>query len=279
MAEIPFLWLAAGLFGLLIGSFLNVCIYRWPRDLSVNNPRRSFCPSCERQIPWFENIPLLSYLTLRGRCSGCKSTIHWRYPAVELLTALIFAWLVYHHGPNAPAVKLSVFAAMVIALGFSDLETRLLPDELTLGGTVIGLAFSLITPVGDGSFQLLAGILGFRPTGSAASFGDAVFGAFFCSGSIWCAGWLFEKLRKKEGLGFGDVKMLAMTGAFLGFQRTLLTIIVGSLLGSIAGLTYIRLTGKDAGSYQLPFGSFLALAALIVALAGSPIISWYVQTL
>lgn len=274
-----FVWLPAGLLGLLIGSFLNVCIHRWPRDLSVITPSRSFCPVCHARIAWYDNIPVFSYLRLKGRCSSCRAPIAWRYPLVELITALIFAWLAGQFGLTALTVKLCTFAAVVIALGFSDLETLLLPDELTLGGTVIGLGFSLITPVPDSSYHLLAGIMGIAASGRAGSLGEAVFGAVSCAGSIWFAGWLFEKLRHKEGLGFGDVKMLAMTGAFLGFERTLLTIILGSLLGSVFGLVYIRIARKDPATYQLPFGSFLALAALIVALAGDPMIFWYAQTL
>ena len=271
--------LIAGFFGLLIGSFLNVCIYRWPRDLSVVRPTRSYCPACEKQIPWHENIPVLSYFLLRGRCSSCQTPIPVRYPLVELLTGLSFAYFVHHHGPTLAAAKLCVFAAILIALAFSDLETRLLPDELTLGGTLIGLLFALATPVPDSSFHLLAVIFGWQPGPLAGSLGEALFGAVACSGTLWLAGWIFEKIRHREGLGFGDVKMLAMTGAFLGFERTLLTIILGSLIGSVTGLVYIRLTRGDPATYQLPFGTFLALAALIVAIAGTPFIGWYAQTL
>ncbi len=279
MSNLTLLWLFAGIFGLLIGSFLNVCIYRWPRDLSVIRPSRSFCPACEKQIAWHENIPLLSFAMLSGRCSGCRAPIPWRYPLVELLTAVSFAYFADHHGLTFTAAKFCVFAAILIALAFTDLETRLLPDELTLGGTLIGLLFALATPVQDATFQLLASVAGWRPSPVLASLGEAVFGTLACSGTLWLAGWLFEKLRHKDGLGFGDVKMLAMTGAFLGFERTLLTIVLGSLLGSVAGIVYIRVAGKDPATYQLPFATFLALAAFIVAVAGSPLIAWYAQTL
>jgi leader peptidase (prepilin peptidase)/N-methyltransferase len=244
--------LLAGLFGLLIGSFLNVCIHRWPRDLSVVRPR-SACPECERPIAWHDNIPVLSYTLLRGRCRGCGKAIHWRYTVVELSTALCFAFFVHREGLEWAAAKYCVLAAILIALAFSDLETLLLPDELTVGGLVLGLGFALVVPVRDPVF-------GFSP------FIEALLGAFLCSGLLWLVGWLFEKLRHKEGLGFGDVKMLAMIGAFLGVQGSVMTVIVGSVAGSVVGLLYIKLTGKDAGSYQLPFGTFLAAAALVVAL-------------
>lgn len=266
--------LLAAIFGLLIGSFLNVCIYRWPRDLSVVRPR-SKCSSCDRQIAWHDNVPLLSYLILRGRCRACQSPIPLRYPAVEILTAIAFAYFVHQNGPNLAALKYCLFAALLIALGFTDLETRLLPDELTLGGMLAGILFSSIVPVPDSTVHLMASLFGWHFPPRVSSFGEALAGAFVCAGSLWLAGWLFEKLRHKEGLGFGDVKMLAMAGAFLGIQGALLTIILGSILGSIAGLSWIKMTGKDPATYQLPFGTFLSIAALLVAAEGHRLIGWY----
>ena len=246
--------LLAGLFGLLIGSFLNVCIYRWPRDLSVVQPR-SACPSCGKQIAWYDNIPVLSYILLRGRCRACGAGIPLRYPVVEILTALSFAFFVDRYGLDLAGVKYCVLAAILIGLAFSDLETLLLPDELTVGGLVIGFVFATVVPVPDP-------VLDFGPLVQAA------LGAFVCSGLLWLIGWLFQKLRHKEGLGFGDVKMLAMAGAFLGIQGAVLTIVIGSVMGSVVGLLYIKIAKKDAASYQLPFGTFLAVAALVVAAWG-----------
>jgi len=257
--------LLAGLFGLLIGSFLNVCIHRWPRDLSVVKPR-SACPECEQPIAWYDNMPLLSYVLLRGRCRQCGIAISWRYPVVELLTAVSFAYFVHHLGVSVQAIKYCVLAAILIGLIFSDLETLLLPDELTLGGIVIGLGFALFVPVADSTFQMIASLSGFDPHGRGGMFGEALVGAILPAGLIWLGGWLFEKLRHKEGLGFGDVKMLAMIGAFLGIRGALLTVILGSIAGSIIGLAYIKITGKDASSYPLPFGSFLGAAALVAAI-------------
>jgi len=270
--------LLAGLFGLLIGSFLNVCIYRWPRDLSVVHPR-SKCPECDAGIAWYDNVPVLSYLILGGRCRQCRASIYWRYPVVEVLTGLSFAYFVNHYGPTLPGAKYCVFAAILIALVFSDLETLILPDELTLGGLAVGLALAWFVPVPDSTFQTIGAIAGFSITGHATGLLESLFGAIVPSGMLWFGGWLFEKLRHKEGLGFGDVKMLAMIGAFLGVRGTLLAIILGSVLGSVIGLIWIKVTAKDAATYQLPFGSFLGAAALLAAVEGQTLIGWYAQTL
>jgi leader peptidase (prepilin peptidase)/N-methyltransferase len=271
-------WVIAGLFGLLIGSFLNVCIYRWPRDLSVVRPRSS-CIECEKPIAWYDNVPVLSFLILRGRCRQCGARIHWRYPVVELITAISFAYVVHKSGLSVEAVKYCVFSSIVIALVFCDLETLLLPDELTIGGFFIGLAFAFFTPVPDTTFHLIASLFGLLPGPRVGMLGEALLGAVVPAGSIWFGGWLFEKLRHKEGLGFGDVKMLAMVGAFLGIRGALLTIVLGAVAGSVLGLLFIKLTHKDAASYPLPFGSFLGVAALLAAIEGQSVIGWYVRSL
>ena len=254
----------AALFGLLIGSFLNVCIHRWPRDLSVVRPR-SACVECGQTISWHDNVPLVSFAILHGRCRHCHARINWRYPVVELLTALSFAWFVRRYGLTPDAAKYSVFAALQIGLIFSDLETLILPDELTIGGVFIGLIFALFTHVPDRIFNSICTIAGFPLGPRWADFGEAIFGATLLSSLLWALGWIFEKVRKMEGLGFGDVKMIAMVGAFLGLNGALLTVILGSLGGSIVGLTYIKLNGKDK-SYPLPFASFLGAAALLIAM-------------
>jgi leader peptidase (prepilin peptidase)/N-methyltransferase len=270
--------LLAAIFGLLVGSFLNVCIHRWPRDLSVVHPR-SRCPECERQIDWFDNIPVLSYLLLRGRCRHCRAPISARYPIVELLTAALFFWFVWHLGPTGSAARYCVFAAMLIVLAFADAETRLLPDEFTLGGALAGLAFACFLAVPDSSFHALADIFNWPLGPRALWFGEALLGATLPAGSLWLGGILFERIRHKEGLGFGDVKMMAMIGAFLGLRGALLTLIAGSILGSVTGLVYIAITRKDMGTYQLPLGTFLAIGGVGVAMFGGPLIAWYASTL
>jgi leader peptidase (prepilin peptidase) / N-methyltransferase len=252
------------LFGLLIGSFLNVCIYRWPRDLSVVRPR-SHCVSCGKTIAWYDNVPLLSYALLRGRCRRCHARISPRYPVVELLTGVIFFYAVWSLGPTAEALKLCVFAALLVGLLFSDLEERILPDEFTLGGAAAGLVFALFVPTPDTTGQMLLWVFGADLTGKAASLAESGLGALLPAALIWAGGWVYEEVRHREGLGFGDVKLIAMVGSFLGLHGALLTLILGSLSGSILGYGYIRLTGKDASTYELPFGTFLAAAGVIVA--------------
>ena len=261
----------AGLAGLLIGSFLNVCIFRLPRDLSVVTPR-SFCPECEAPIAWFDNIPLLSYLILRARCRKCGKRIPLRYPLVELLTGMVFFCAVWAQGLSAGAFKFCVFGAIVIALVFSDLEERILPDEFTLGGTVAGILFAVVVPMKFGIMHML--LFSFRNQ-TVLSVAEAAFSAGFFAGTLWFVGALFKMIRHREGLGLGDVKMVAMIGAFLGLQGTLLTLIVASLLGGIVGLCYIWFTGKDASTYELPFGTFLGAAALGVGFFGEVFLSWY----
>jgi len=263
----------AFLFGLLIGSFLNVCIYRMPRDLSVARPR-SFCPVCERPIAWYDNIPLLSYVLLAGKCRHCRAAISLRYPAVELLTGLLLFSAVRTHGIGLPAAKLSVFGAILVALVFSDFEERILPDEFTLGGLALGVLSAVLVPLPPGLVYL---ILPVHLDARWLSLGECLLGALLSGGSMWLVGKLYHKMRHREGLGFGDVKMVAMMGAFLGVQNTLLVLILGSLGGSLIGLAYIFLAKKDAATYQLPFGSFLGAAAILVAFFGKPLIAWYLR--
>ncbi len=259
------------LFGLLIGSFLNVCIYRLPRDLSVVRPR-SFCPQCEHGISWYDNVPVLSYVLLRGRCRACGAGIPWRYPLVELLTAACFFTAIWLLGLNGRGVKYCMFSAIVIALVFSDMEERILPDEFTVGGAIVGIAMAAVVPAHAGLWSF---ILPSVHNPRALSVIEAAFAAVFSSVTLWFAGFLYRKLRGREGLGLGDVKMVAMIGAFLGLQGVLLTLIVGSLLGAVSGLFYIVVTRKDAATYELPFGSFLGVAALLVAFRGEILMTWY----
>lgn len=255
----------AALIGLLLGSFLNVCIYRLPRDLSVVRPR-SFCTHCEKTICWYDNIPVISYLVLGGRCRRCRQKIGWRYPVVELLTAISFFVVIRAYGFNAAGLKFCVFSALLTGLIFADLEERILPDEMTLGGVAAGLLFSYLSPVSSPLGFLLL------PVGTDPrwlSVGESLIGAVVCSGAIWLVGAAYEKIRHREGLGLGDVKMIAMIGAFLGLQGALFTLITGSILGAVLGLLFIFLTRKDASSYELPFGSFLGIAALVITLSGS----------
>jgi leader peptidase (prepilin peptidase)/N-methyltransferase len=251
-------------FGLLIGSFLNVCIYRWPLDLSVVKPR-SHCPACEKMIAWYDNVPVLSYLLLGARCRHCKARISWRYPVVELSTGLFFFYWVYTAGVSVLALKMCVFSALLIGLVFADLEERILPDEMTLGGVVFGLIFAWFVNIDDITGTLL--FFWLHPPDQLHGLIESAVGAGLPAFFLWGGGWLYEKIRGKEGLGFGDVKLIAMIGAFLGLHGALLALLIGSISGSIIGLVYIKVTHRDASEYELPFGTFIGLAALGVGLA------------
>jgi leader peptidase (prepilin peptidase)/N-methyltransferase len=257
--------LLALLFGLLIGSFLNVCIHRWPRDLSVVRPR-SHCPYCEKMIAWYDNVPVLSYLLLRAKCRYCGARISWRYPVVELMTGALFFNFVYMAGVTPVAIKMCVLSALLVGLLFSDLEERILPDELTKGGMVLGFLFALIVPVPSQAVKEAVFIIsGHDLSGVPLSLAEAAAGAILPAFFLWIAGVIFEKVRHKEGLGFGDVKLIAMIGVFFGLQGAVLVWLIGSLSGSIVGFGYIKATGKDSGTYELPFGTFLCASGLIVA--------------
>ena len=257
------------LFGLLIGSFLNVCIYRWPLDLSVVKPR-SHCIACQKAIAWYDNIPLVSFIVLGGQCRYCHARIRFRYPVVELTTGLLFFYWVFTAGLTLPAVKMCIFTGMLVALVFCDLEERILPDEFTLGGTLVGLVLAAFVPVQDETAPVLLWLIGVNPPERVRWVLEAVIGAGLPAFFLWGGGWLYEKVRHREGLGLGDVKLIAMVGAFLGMRNALAALIVGSVSGSILGYAYIKFTHKDASTYELPFGTFLGLAALILAFTGIP---------
>ncbi len=249
----------AFLFGLLIGSFLNVCVFRLVRDLSVVTPR-SFCIECEKTIAWYDNIPVVSYLILHGRCRQCQAKIPVRYPAVELATGLAFALCVAAYGAMLPAVKYAVFSALLIGLIATDFEELILPDEFTLGGTFAGLVFSLFIPMEPG---IISFFLPRTLNPRWYSLAESLFAALFFSGLFWLASWIYEKVRHREGMGFGDVKMIAMVGAFLGISGTELTLLIGGVLGVVVGGAYILMARKKAAEYELPYGSFLGIGAIV----------------
>jgi leader peptidase (prepilin peptidase)/N-methyltransferase len=251
MNEPAFLAVAA-LVGAVIGSFLNVCIYRLPRDTSVVWPV-SACPRCGRALSWFENIPIVAYLVLRGRCRSCGEPYGRRYVIVELVTALMFALAWWHYGPGTLLVSRLIFGCALIVLFAIDLEHHLLPNIITLPGLAAGLVFSLFT----------------EPGWQASLIGAAAGG-----GVLYAIAAAYYWARGEEGLGMGDVKMLAMIGAFLGWPLTLVTLIMASFAGSIVGLLLIAL-GRGDMKYALPFGTFLALGAALAAAIGQPLLDWY----
>lgn len=243
----------AALLGLIAGSYLNVVIHRLPRGLSTVLPR-SACPACGVPIRARDNLPLLSYLLLRGRCRACGAPIAWRYPLVEAATAALFVGCAERFGLSLAAAAAALFCCLMIALGLIDLEHLLLPDRLTLPGIAVGLLLQPWLPWGGLRPALLGALLG-------AGVLLALYGAWYL-------------LRREEGMGLGDVEMLALVGAFLGWQATLVTLFFASLLGAATGLALMWRGGLGMKS-KLPFGSFLAVAGLIALFAGPEIASWY----
>jgi len=260
--------------GLIIGSFLNVCITRIPANKSVIWPG-SACPKCGASIRPWDNIPVLSYVLLGGKCRSCKAMISPMYPVVELCTAVLF-WICYHSfGQTLVALKWALFSAVMMVLVVTDLRERILPDVVNYTGFAAGLLFSLFAPPPDGTAPWVASRLFnyvFPPR--AAGVIDALLGAALGGGLLWLVSEAYFRLRKREGMGLGDVKMMLLVGAFLGVKRTMLTILVGSLLGSILGAAFILARRKDS-QYELPFGTFLGVAALLVVFFGTPLLDWY----
>ena len=238
--------------GLVIGSFLNAVIHRVPRQQSLVSPG-SRCPSCGYALRWYDNIPVVSYVILGGRCRKCRKTISIRYPIVELITAAVFVahYFVFGWTPLL-AVRLA-FAASLVALFAIDLEHHLLPDAITLPGIVVGLVASLFLP--PGIVESLIGIL-------------------IGGGVLWVIGEAYFRYSGEEGMGGGDVKMLAMIGAFLGWKLVLVTLVLSSVAGSVLGLAIIAVK-RGGMKYALPFGTFLALGALAASLIGAQIVTWY----
>ena len=262
------------LYGIVIGSFLNVCIYRLPLGESVVHPR-SRCPHCHRPIAAFDNIPLLSYLLLRGKCRHCHTPISPLYFFVELLTGLLFVFLYRSFGLNVVFGKYVVLGALLIVLAITDWQVRLLPDRVTFPGMALGLAGSLFVPIQDGAGRALARLAGFGPLPLAwESLGDSVLGALLGAGLLYLLGAVYFRLRHREGMGLGDIKMMAMVGFFLGPKLTLLTIMLGSASGAVLGLVFILSFGKTS-AYELPFGTFLSAAALAAAVWGRQLLYWY----
>jgi len=262
------------LFGLIIGSFLNVCIVRIPGGKSILLPA-SACPKCGAAIRPYDNIPVISYVLLAGKCRKCKTGISAMYPAVELLTGLLFVACYETFGLTAEALKWTVFSAIIIVLVFTDFRERLLPDLVNYTGLGLGLALSLITKPSDGTAMWLANrMFDFPPPTPVVSLADALIGAAIGSSLLWLVSEAYFRWRGREGMGLGDVKMMLMAGAFLGAKRTLLTIFTGSVLGSVLGLLFILARRKDS-EYELPFGTFLGMAAVLVVFFGTPFINWY----
>ena len=266
----------AGVLGLTIGSFLNVCIVRIPGRKSIVRPA-SACPKCGAAIKPWDNIPVASWLALRGKCRACKEPISWMYPVVELLTGALFCGCYFAFGLTVEGLKWAIFSALMIVLVFTDIRERILPDAINFFGFGAALALSLFTQPSDGIALWIADrIFEFPPPAPVISLADALLGAAFGSGLLWLVAEAYFRLRGREGMGLGDVKMMLMAGAFLGLKRTLLTILAGSVLGSVLGLAFLAVKRKGS-DYELPFGSFLGMAAVLVMFFGAPVVKWYLS--
>lgn len=257
--------------GASIGSFLNVCISRWPAELSVVSPR-SRCPRCSRPIAWHENIPLLSWLLLRGKCRGCALPISVQYPAVELVVALGWLASVWAFGLSFEALRVAIFATILLGIAITDAKHYLIPDGFTVSGLILMLAFAFANVfVGEES--------------RFAAAWPSVIGACVGAGAITIIGWLAEVVMKREAMGFGDTTLMAVVGAALGAERSLLTIVAGAFLGAVVfvgivgPIVKIRSArrGEEFEFPDVPFGVFLAPAALLVLLWGEALMTWYLQ--
>jgi leader peptidase (prepilin peptidase) / N-methyltransferase len=245
--------IAAGLYGLLIGSFLNVVIHRLPRGESIVRGR-SMCPKCKRTIRWFDNVPLVSWIVLRGKCRACAWKIPGRYPLVELLTGLSAAGAVWASGLTLTALWVFAFLALMIAITFIDWEHQIIPDPLSLGGTVLGWIGAVVCL----DLTLL----------------QSVAGSLVGAGVILAIALLYKATRKVDGMGGGDVKLMAMIGAFLGWQMVFAVLFAAAFAGSVYGVILLRRTGGD-GKTAVAFGSFLAPAAVLMWFAGDRLLAFY----
>ncbi len=241
------------LFGAIIGSFLNVCIARLPDGRSIVRPP-SHCPKCQSFLAWYDNVPVLSYLLLAGRCRTCRVRISPIYPAVEVLTGALAMALFLRLGPTLAFAGYFAFAAALVVITFIDLDHQIIPDVISLPGIAVGLAFSLVSPL-------------VTPL-------DALLGVLAGGGTLLAVAWLYKTFRGQEGMGGGDIKLLAMIGAFLGWQSIFVTLFVGSVIGSIIGVVVMLYEGADT-KLAIPFGPFLAGGALVYLFWGDRILAFY----
>ncbi|WP_130472509.1 prepilin peptidase [Candidatus Magnetaquicoccus inordinatus] len=245
------------LYGSIIGSFLNVCIYRLPREISLVRPRSS-CPHCQKIIAWYDNIPLLSWLFLRGRCRNCQQSISPLYPLVELASALLVWHTVWHFGWNGRTALLLLLGFAFLVLMLIDFYHYILPDVITLPGIVLGVVAA-------------ASPLSIPPL---ATLENSLLGLLCGGGGLWMFVWFFEKITGKKGMGAGDIKLYAMIGTWLGWHSLPLTLFLASLLGSVVGILWMLFTQRDR-SQPIPFGPYLIIAAWVYLLYGKEIYRWY----
>jgi leader peptidase (prepilin peptidase)/N-methyltransferase len=265
MGDMLLLEIFSFILGAIVGSFLNVCIFRIPREKSIVRPGSS-CPGCSSPIRFYDNIPLMSYLVLRGKCRKCGEPISIRYPAVELLTALFFAGIAWRFGLSVDAAAALVFACILVVISFIDLEFQIIPDIFSLGGLVLGLLLSFLRTTPFFGQELLV------PFGSLPAILQSLLGVLLGGGILYAIARLYEVVRKAEGMGGGDIKLLAMIGAFCGITGVVFSLVAGSIVGALVGLPLMLIKGQGT-KYAVPFGPFLSLGALLYVFAGDTLIN------
>jgi leader peptidase (prepilin peptidase) / N-methyltransferase len=242
-------------FGAIIGSFLNVCIYRIPRSKSIVKPN-SFCPNCEKPIEFYDNIPIVSYIILGGKCRNCGAKISMRYPFVELMTAVIFLMISSRWGISYESFIQMFFVSLLIIISFIDYDFQIIPDILSIGGLVVGVLISFVRT-------------GFQ-------FKDALYGVLLGGGALLAIAYGYQLIMKREGMGGGDIKLLAMIGSFTGFKGVIFALVGGSIIGTLVGIP-LMLIKKENTKYAIPFGPFLSLAAFLYLFTGNNIIEQFTE--
>ena len=268
------IYIFAFLFGAIVGSFLNVCIFRIPLKTSLISPS-SRCPQCKIPIKAYDNIPILSYFLLGGRCRSCKAPISTRYPLVEAMTALFSVFLMLKFGLSPSFFIYFILISSLVVVSFIDLDHRIIPDTISLPGIILGLLASFMKTAGQNDF-LVRFVFRTVKGGINMATLDSLLGIFIGGGLLYAVAVLFYWVTKKEGMGGGDIKLLAMIGAFLGWTSTVFTIVVSSLIGSIVGVALMVAKGADS-KYAIPFGPFLSMGAVIYLFFGREIIRWYLH--
>ena len=245
------------MFGMCIGSFLNVCIYRLPSSMSIINPSRSFCPQCNSAIQFYDNIPVFSYLWLKGRCRNCKASISLRYPLVELMTGILAIAILFMFGLTLEGFVYFIFISSLLVITFIDIDHKIIPDIISLPGIPIGLAASFVLP--DITFK------------------SSLIGLLVGGGSLLLVAWTYSFITHKEGMGGGDIKLLGMIGTFIGWKGVIFTIFAASLAGTLVGIIVMLLKGKNL-KFAIPFGPFLSIGAMSYVFFGEKVMFWYLHS-
>jgi leader peptidase (prepilin peptidase)/N-methyltransferase len=245
------------MFGTCIGSFLNVCIYRLPSSMSIINPSRSFCPQCNSAIQFYDNIPVFSYLWLKGRCRNCKASISLRYPLVELMTGILAIAILFMFGLTLEGFVYFIFISSLLVITFIDIDHKIIPDIISLPGIPIGLAASFVLP--DITFK------------------SSLIGLLVGGGSLLLVAWTYSLITHKEGMGGGDIKLLGMIGTFIGWKGVIFTIFAASLAGTLVGIIVMLLKGKNL-KFAIPFGPFLSIGAMSYVFFGEKVMFWYLHS-